>query len=176
MTKNNYNITFKTTIELLPHLPGMHYIFIPTTVVKSLGGGFNHRLICTVNNALGFQCGLVALGTGNAYISITKTRLAKLGLTVGNMVEIKLKKDVSQFGMQMPVELNTLLNQDDEGNRRFFKLTPGKQRYIIQYVGAVKNPDKRIERAILLIQNLKNIVPGKENFREILGLPREREE
>jgi hypothetical protein len=54
-------------------------------------------------------------------------------------------------------------------------LSAGMQRYILTYVGAVKNPDKRIERAILLMRNLVQQQEGQESFREMLGLPRHRE-
>ncbi|MGZ4056577.1 MAG: YdeI/OmpD-associated family protein, partial [Bacteroidia bacterium] len=60
--------------------------------------------------------------------------------------------------------------QDEEGMRRFKMLTKGKQRYIIYYVAMVKSSQKRIDRAILLITNLKKTKEGKESFREMLGL------
>ncbi|MEI6575930.1 MAG: DUF1905 domain-containing protein [Bacteroidota bacterium] len=64
-------VTFTTNIYLLNHLPGMRYLLIPKEVVESLGGKMSKRLLCTVNGTLTYQCGLVALGDGQAYISIT---------------------------------------------------------------------------------------------------------
>jgi uncharacterized protein YdeI (YjbR/CyaY-like superfamily) len=119
---------------------------------------------------LTFQGGLMALGAGSAYISLNAARMKKLGLKPGDKVRIDLKKDESEFGMTMPDELKELLNQDPEGKRRFDKLTPGKRRYIIHYVNSVKNSQKRIDRAILLITNLKKTTEGKETFRQMLGL------
>lgn len=161
---------FRTHVGVLEHLVGMHYLHIPARIIKAMGGTFSKRLICTVNGELSFQGGFMALGNGDAYISINKSRMKKLGIQKGDEVLLQLKADSSEYGMEMPEELSELLKQDTEGNRRFHALTPGKQRYIIQYVNTVKSSDLRINRAVLLISNLKKSKEGKESFRQMLGL------
>lgn len=168
-------LQFHTSIGLLTHLPGMHYLHIPAKVVTQLGGSFSKRLICTVNGSVTFQCGLVGAGHGNAYISITKKRMKELGVALGDTVSVMLEDDRSEYGMEVPEELLVLLAQDEEGKRRFDALTPSQQRYIIGYVNGVKHPDKRLGRALLLIGNLKLTKPGKESFREMMGLPKHRD-
>ncbi len=164
------SINFETKIYKLEHLLGMNYLEVPVDIVEQLGGKFKVRLICTVNDKLSFQCGLVALGNGNGYISINAARMKKLGVKFKDKVEVKLEKDESKYGMPVSEELAELLKQDVEGRRRFNMLTPGKQRYIIHYVNTVKNTQLRIDRAVLLITNLKKTKEGKESFREMLGL------
>ncbi|MBB6612958.1 DUF1905 domain-containing protein [Pontibacter sp. Tf4] len=161
-------INYKTCISKLPHLPG-HYIEVPPAIVEQLGGRFKVRLLCTLNDKLTFQAGLVALGKGAGYISMNNARLKKLGLQSGSDVQVSLAPDESEFGMEVPEELTELLAQDDEGKRRFELLPPGKQRYIIYYVAGVKSTQLRIDRALLLINNLKQLPVGKESFREMLG-------
>ncbi|WP_266203486.1 DUF1905 domain-containing protein [Pontibacter kalidii] len=163
-------ITFQTHIGLLQHLPGMHYLEVPQEVVQDLGT-LNIRLICKVNNTLNFQCGLMALGEGKAYISISKKRMQQLGVALHDEVTVTLEKDDSQYGTEMPAEMEELLQQDEEGNRRFLLLKPGMQRYMLNHVSAVKSPQLRVDRAITLIENLKELPEGKENFRAMLGLP-----
>jgi hypothetical protein len=170
MAKSKNEITYKTNISKLDHLVGMHYLEVPPEIIDQLGGKFKMRLLCSINNKLTFQGGLVALGNGSGYISINITRLKKLGLKFKDVATVTLKKDESEYGMEMPEELKELLEQDDEGSRRFNMLTPGKQRYIIHYVNTVKNSQLRIDRAILLISNLKKTNEGKESFRAMLGL------
>lgn len=162
-------IRYKTPIRRLEHLVGMHYLEVPRLIVQQLGGKFNLRLLCTVNGMLTFQGGLVALGQGDAYISINNKRLKQLGVKYGDFVSVMLQEDKSQYGMAMPEELAELLRQDEAGLKRFNQLTPGRQRYIIHYVSAVKSTQLRIDRAITLIQNLKQLPVGKESFREMLG-------
>ncbi|MFL5751796.1 MAG: DUF1905 domain-containing protein [Bacteroidia bacterium] len=163
-------VKFTTYIDKLKHLVGMHYLLIPARVVKKLGGKFSMRLLCTVNGKLTFQAGLVALGDGDAYISINAKRMKEIGVKTGDEVKVALKEDKSEYGMEVPAELNELLKQDDEGMRRFKMLSPGKQRYIIHYVSTVKSSNKRLERAVLLITNLKRAPEGKETFRQMLGM------
>ena len=160
-------IDFTSQIGKLGHL-NMKYIEVPASIVDKLGT-FKIRLICTVNGSLSFQCGLMPLGQGRAYISINAKRMKTLGIDESDTVHVSLSIDESKYGMDMPEELITLFEQDDEGKRRFDLLNPGMQRYIIYYVSGVKTSQLRIDRAIMLIENLKMSVEGKEDFRFLLG-------
>lgn len=161
-------IEFQTHIHRLDHL-AMHYLEVPEITVQQLGGLKCGRLICHVNNMLSFQCGLMALGLGRAYISISRKRMKELHLKLGAAVKVALEKDNSAYGTEMPEELQELLNQDLEGKTRFDLLKPGMKRYMLQYVAGVKSTQLRIDRAIMLIENLKCLPVGKETFREMLG-------
>lgn len=163
-------IQFKTVINTLPHLVGTRYMEIPPNIVAALGGKYSLRLICTVNGSLSFQGGLVSLGNGYAYISINQKRMKQLGVEVGDTIDLKLEKDESEYGVPVPEELVVLFEQDDEGYERFKGLAKGMQRYILNYVSTVKNQQKRIDRAVMLIGNLKKCKVGKETFRDILGI------
>lgn len=156
-------------IRKLEHLVSMRYLEIPADIVKKLGGKFNIRLLCTVNDAITFHGGIVALGKGKGYISFNLKRMKEIGVKDGELVDVKLVPDQSKYGMGVPEELKELFKQDKEGKRRFDALSPGKQRYVIHYVSTVKSSQKRVERAILLIENLKKLPVGKESFREMLG-------
>lgn len=161
-------ITFKTQIAKLDYL-NTRYLEIPKRIVTKLGGKLSVRLKCTVNDAVEFQCGLMALGEGKAYISINATRMKKLKVSEGDMVSVSLVNDESKYGMDIPVEMVEIFKQDAEAKRRFDMLTPGKQRYVIFYVAGVKNTQLRIDRAMLLLGNLKKLPEGKEEFRAMLG-------
>lgn len=165
-------LTFTTTINTLSYLQGMHYLEVPEEIIQQLGGKINIRLLCTVNQAVTFHCGLMPLGGGAAYIYMNNKRMKELGLSLGDEVAVSLQPDHSPYGMEMPEELSELLAQDELGNQRFHLLTPGKQRNIIHYISQVKNPQLRIDRAIRLIENLKRLPKGKESFRDILGIER----
>ncbi len=161
--------TFKSYINYLPKLK-LHHITVPAEIVNK-AGGIGTRLMCSINGNKAFHTGMVALGGGAAYITINKKRMKKYGVEKGEEVEVRIELDHSKYGMEMPEELEALLEQDDEGARRFHKLTPGKQRYIIHYVSQVKSSQKRIDRAILLINNLKELPEDEFDFRKLLGLP-----
>lgn len=163
---------YTTPIRRLAYLMGVHYVEVPEEEVQQLGGKLNVRLLCTINGAITFQCGLVALGQGSGYISLNAKRMKQAKVRHGDEVTVALAKDCSAYGVEMPPELAELLQQDEEGSQRFHLLAPGKQRYIIQYVGGVKSSQLRIDRAILLIGNLKRLPQGKESFRDMLGIKR----
>lgn len=163
-------IPFTAWIGKLKYLLGVSIIEVPAEVVKKAGGPGKQRFICTVNNTESFPCGLMAYGTGMAYITINKARMKKLGLKEGDMVKVMLVKDESEFGMPMCEELKELLEQDPEGDARFRMLTPGKQRTIIYYISNVKSSQLRIDRALLLIGNLKKMPKDKVHMRGLLGL------
>ena len=164
-------LKFVSRIDKLPYLLGMHIIEVPADVVKKAGGPGKKRFICTVNQKVSYPCGLIALRTGMAYISINKSRVAALKLKLGDAVDVELVPDESEFGMPVPEELQELLMQDPEGEERFRALTPGKQRNIIYYVSGVKSSQLRIDRALKLIGNLKLLPRGEENMRELLYGP-----
>ncbi len=162
-------LSFTTTIGILKHLKGMHYLEIPKQVVTKIGGIGAKRLLCNVNQQLTYPAGLVALGEGKAYITISTKRMKELGVTKDDEVNVTLTEDVSEYGADMPEELAELLKQDTEGKYRFDVLPPSVKRYVLNYVATVKSQQLRIERAFLLISNLKKIPLGKENFRRMLG-------
>lgn len=161
-------ISLKTHIDKLSYLKTF-YIEIPATVVKKVGGIGKVRLLCEVNKQITFQCGLMSLPEGKAYISINSKRMKELGVENGDTVNVILTEDKSEFGVDVPEELTELFIQDLEGKRRFDSLKPGMQRYILNYVNTVKSPQLRLDKAFMLITNLKNLTPGKETFKEILG-------
>lgn len=162
-------IVFNTKIEFLDYMANMRYLFIPNEIVMQLGGSFSVRLWCTVNEQVKWQCGLTALGNGDAYISLNAQRLKQLYAKPGDEVTVSLAKDDSEFGLEVPLELKELLEQDAEGDKRFHQLVPGKQRFIIRFITSVKSSELRVERSVTLIENLKRLPAGKESFKGILG-------
>ncbi len=161
-------ISFKTHIDKLSYLKTF-YLEVPAAIVKKIGGIGKVRLLCEVNKQITFQCGLMSLPEGKAYISINSKRMKELGVENGDTVSVILTEDKSEFGVDVPEELTELFKQDPEGKRRFDLLKPGMQRYILNYVNTVKSPQLRVNKAFMLISNLKNLTPGKETFKEILG-------
>lgn len=162
-------VVFTTHIYQLEYLLNVRYLEVPADVIEKLGGSLKIRLICTINNQLTFQCGLMALGESKAYITLNKARLKKLNVTLGDEIEVKLEPDPSKFGMDVPTELSEWLDQDVEAKRRYDLLSPGKQRYIIYYVQGVKSPHLRMERTTLMMENLKRMPENKFSFRFLLG-------
>ncbi|MCO5144454.1 MAG: YdeI/OmpD-associated family protein [Oligoflexia bacterium] len=164
------SIKTKLKIGHLPNFQGLHILKIPAKTVTLLGGRTNLRVMIRLNKEIEFHAGFMPLGKGESYIMLSKARMKPLGLQYGDTVDVEIKKDQSKYGLPMPEELQTVLDLDTEASTRFENLSAGKKRTIIHYVGNVKNTDKRIERALFLMENLKILPEGKELIQKILGL------
>ena len=152
----------------------LFYVRIPSEVLlqsksKKDKSTINQRFRITLNNDISWLAGSVALHDGDAYITVSKSRMRKLNVDLGSMVLVKLEKDNSEFGIDVPEEFIELLNQDKEANRRFYSLTKGKQRATIYLVTQLKSSDKRIEKSLFLLNNIKNAPEKNTTMRHILG-------
>ncbi len=78
-----------------------------------------------------------------------------LKLDFGSEVNVTLRKDTSEFGLPMPEELLEVFRQDAKGKQLFLSLTPGKQRTLLYIIGKVKDPQKRVDRSLVIIHHLK---------------------
>jgi hypothetical protein len=115
----------------------------------------SRRVVCVLNDVLTLHAAIMPHNNGWV-ISMNKNNLKKLGLKVGASVEVSMSQDTSEFGLPMPEELSEVLEQDAEAKKYFDALTAGKKRSFIHIVSAVKNIDKRIERALIIVERLKD--------------------
>lgn len=113
------------------------------------------RVRCILNGSIEIQIALMPDGNGGHFLNINKEVRSKLGLVHTQEVHVKLEKDESKYGFPLPAEMEELLNQDEQGNRIFHQLTPGKQRSLLHLVGKTKNPEIRLRKAIVIMDYLK---------------------
>lgn len=136
---------------------------IPHEMASRFIDGSDRRIICTINGKTSIHTSLMPSGEA-FFIMINKKLRDQLKLAAGSEVMVKLEKDSSEYGMEMPEEFATLLDQDHEGSEYFHALTPGKQRTLIYTVGKVKNPDSRLNKALAILFHLKEH-SGKLDFK-----------
>jgi hypothetical protein len=148
-------IEFRSTLERSTNkLWGYHFL-VPTKVTAQLMSGASRRVVCTLNDTATYQCALLPHGNGRFVITVNKTLRAKLQLGFGDNVRVRLQPDTTKYGLPLPEELKALLRQDTEGNTLFHALTKGRQRTLLYIIGQVKDPDKRLRRAVTVINHLK---------------------
>lgn len=129
---------------------------------------YNQRFNITVNDQITWQGGTVSLGNNTAYITFSKARMKKIGVGLGDTVTVHLEKNRSEYGFEVPEEFEEVLRQDPFANERFNALTKGTRRAVIYIVLQLKSSQKRIEKSIFLMENLKR-APEKATMRHILG-------
>lgn len=116
----------------------------------------SRRVVCTLNQKLNMHCALMHDGSGQFFININKENRKKLGLELGDIIQVEIKSDESKYGIPLPDEMKTLLEQDEIGSELFHKLTLGKQRSLLHIVGKVKSSDIRIQKSLVILNFLKD--------------------
>ena len=152
----------------------MHYLTVTDEVLKAFAGEhdktiYNQRFIVTINGKESWRGGTVSLGNQSAYITFSGQRMKALGVVEGDSVDVLLEKDSSKYGFDVPEEFTELLKQDYEAKRRFDDLKMGMQRAIIYRVIQYKSSEKRIEKSIFFLENLKKSIEGETSMRHIIG-------
>lgn len=152
----------------------MFYVEIPREALEYFSTPetkniYNQRLMISLNGCAFWHGGVVSLGNDTGYISVKGKILKDLHVREEDSVSVVLKEDNSEYGMEVPEEFTEVLRQDPEAEERFLALPMSKRRYVIYYILQVKSSVKRIERSWFLMNNLKKLPRGKEEFRQMLG-------
>lgn len=100
------------------------------------------------------------------YVLVNQDLRKKLELDEERSFSVKIERDHSEFGHEVPEELQVLLDQDEEGNAHFRALTPGKQRSLIYLVTTVKNSESRMKKSLAILHHLKQ-AKGKLDFKQL---------
>lgn len=148
-------VKFESIVEITDSTPQLHILRVRKTKVAAFGFKGNlRRVICTLNGVEKFNCALFP-SRGDYFITLSKQRRTKLALEMGDRVTVELSKDESKYGMPMPEEFAEVLRQDAEAEHLFNALSPGNQRLMLKLIVFVKDVDKRIARALVGIELLK---------------------
>jgi hypothetical protein len=157
---------FQSTLEESNNkLWGAHFR-VPDAVAGLFADGTDRRVVCILNEKIEYQCALLPRGDGSFLITVNKKTREKLKLQPGSALRVSLRKDLSEYGLPMPEELAELLAQDQEGHRLLHALTPGKIRTLLYIAGQPKTSDKRLQRALAIVEHLKKNA-GKIDYKQL---------
>ena len=141
------------------------HIPVPDAIAVQLMDENNRRVLVWINQQGPYHMALMK-AKECWYILINQDLRKKHKLEMEIPVTIALTRDLSEFGHEVPEEFEVLLDQDEEGNAWFRKLTPGKQRSLIYLVTQVKNPESRMKRSLAILHHLK-LAGGKLDFKQL---------
>jgi Bacteriocin-protection, YdeI or OmpD-Associated/Domain of unknown function (DUF1905) len=133
----------------------MHYIMLDKKTVALLTKNGNKRVVCTINKQLEFHCAVMPKKEGGHFINIGATICKKLKLKAGTKINAAFIIDKTTYQFEMPEEFAEVLATDAAGSKIFHSLTEGNQRGLIYLVTLVKSTDKRIERALKIMEKIK---------------------
>ncbi|MCF2501500.1 YdeI/OmpD-associated family protein [Dyadobacter chenhuakuii] len=149
-------VRFESILDRLPRKGGEFYMVVPDEVaVQFVKGRKPARVRCLLNGHVDFQCAIRPKGGGGFYINIGTPLRQQGKLVLGQKLHAEVRPDDSEFGRDVPEELQELLEMDEEGKRLFDESLPSHQRAIIYYVAGAKSVQVRIDRAIMMINRLK---------------------
>ncbi len=126
---------------------------IPIDVVKKLPAG-RVRVEGKLNQ-VPFNLAIQSKKNGTKYLSVSQAMRKSAGVKPGDKVKVSFVL-VDPDKLDLPEEMEAVLAQDDEGAKKWNKLTVGLQRSLVHYINSSKNVDVRIERALFLINKVKS--------------------
>lgn len=156
---------FESTLENFNTKLWQYHIPVPDDIAVGLIEGENRRVICHLSLKVRFPAALMKT-KDYWFVLVNKSHRENAEIEEGQKVSLSLEKDHSEYGHEMPEELQVLLDQDEKGSEHFFALTKGKQRALIYIVGKVKNSNSRLNKSLAIIEHLKE-VNGKLDFRKL---------
>lgn len=146
-------------------LSGMHSLVLPEDIVRPfLEKG--HKRVKVRANFEGKDIifhGALQKSKNRYVLTFGKSNQKALGIFPNDYFQLQFFEDTSKYGVDMPEELDAVLLSDLEAHRIFETLTDGKKRGIIYMIARYKTPQTRIDKSLLLCENLKRgIRDGKE--------------
>lgn len=152
MPKRNKQYHFTTVLSSIDGIFMKTAIFIPQEVVRELPPG---RLrVKGTCNGVPFSLGIQYRKGGTRYLSVSAGMRKAAGIKEGDKVDIVFRL-VDPDQLEVPEELEAVLEQDDTARKAWEKFTTGYQRSLIHYVTSAKSVDVRIARSIDLLERAK---------------------
>jgi len=150
-------VKFRTKIEKFEAINKLYLIHIkvPNEIYESFKEEKIDRIIATFNGSSPVHNAFLSDKNKGKYIKLSKAIMKERSLELGQEIEVVLVEDTSRYGMPIAEEMEELLIQDPEGEAYFHQLTPGKIRSLLFKVNGFKSSDKRIEKAIIILEHLK---------------------
>lgn len=127
-------------------------VYLPESIVKVLPKS-RVRVRGTINGAP-FALAPQYKKDGSRFFSVSAALRKAAKIKEGDSVEVKFRL-VDPEIVDIPEELEAVLEQDDEAKKVWNTFTKGMQRSLIHYITSVKNVDSRIKRSLELVQKAK---------------------
>lgn len=146
--------TFQTSLGISGFVSALP---IPEDISQQLAIDKVKRVVATLNfndKELIFHAGVLKK-KGINYLMVSKAKRKELGINENDLVNVTMQEDTSKYQAPMTEELEAVLLSDFEGYEIFESLLPGKQRNIIFSVYNIQDSQKRVDKALNALENLK---------------------
>jgi len=139
-------------------ITGTYYsLKLPEHIVKPFVEKNLKRVKATANfkgKELSFHAALQKRN-GSYYMMFGKRYQKELGVFPNDYFQLQFFEDTSKYGVEVPEELDAVFSSDHKAFEVFESFTPGKQRGLIYAISRYANSQTRIDKSLLLCENLK---------------------
>ena len=136
---------------------GYHSIFLPEEEVLPFAekGHTRAQFIASHNGRTYTFHGALKKIKGQYALTFGKRSQKELGIYPTDYFDLQIIEDTSRYGVEMPEEFQAVLDSDPEAFSIFEGFTDGKKRSLIYYVLRFKNAQTRIDKALIITENMK---------------------
>lgn len=138
-------------------ISGMHALSLPPSIVEPFleKGHSRVKVVATHGDeTISFHGAIQKRGEGY-FMMFGKQNQKALGVFPNDYFQLQLFEDTSKYGVEMPEEFQVVLESDPEALEHFESLTDGRKRGLIYTILRYKNSQTRIDKALILCENLK---------------------
>ena len=128
-------------------------LVVPDEIIESLPVKGRVRTEGTMNKTP-FALAIQHKKDGSRFLMVSAQLRRAVKIGSGDPVKVSFWL-VDSDKVDVPEELQTVLDQDPEGLKLWKTFTPGVQRGLSHYVNSVKNIDSRIKRAFEIVEKAK---------------------
>lgn len=142
---------FEVTVQ------GLHNVAVPESIVEPFLEKGHKRVQVKASfeeKTIEFYAALQKRN-GSFFIMFSKGKQKELGIFPNDYFLLQFFEDTSKYGADVPEEFEAVLMSDMEAYKIFEGFTAGKKRGIIYMIDRYKNSQTRIDKSILLCDNLK---------------------
>ncbi|WP_027392145.1 YdeI/OmpD-associated family protein [Aquimarina latercula] len=147
-------------------LQSSHSVLIPLEIAKSFITNNQKRVIVEISfkdTHIKFHAALLKRKE-QFYVMFSQRKQKQLGILLNDYFNIQLLEDTSKYGVEMSEELEAVLQSDPEASDIFESLTAGMKRSLIYYVLQFKNSQTKIDKALIITENLKLGIRDKKQL------------
>ncbi|UII75452.1 YdeI/OmpD-associated family protein [Flagellimonas sp. HMM57] len=154
-------------ISIGTNMDGMYLIAIPMEIAKPFVENKHKRVRVVASfEDRSIEIYAALLKRKNAYFMMFGKKNQKaLGIFPNDYFQLQLFEDTSKYGVAVPEEFDAVMLSDYDAYNIFEGLTDGKKRGIIYMITRYKNSQTKIDKTLLLCENLKR---GIRDNKELL--------
>lgn len=155
-------VSFRAVLEAGgPSFMPTQIIVVPDAAWQALGGKTTKRVVATLNGHAE-RLGLLPREGGGRYLMLRKELCLRLGVAIGQAIDLTLAPDPNPDYVDLPDELAEALAAWPEAEAGFLAHSGAMRRAIARKVADAKRPDTRARYAVELAERLAR---GSHPFR-----------